>query len=124
MKHFSKIFIIKFYLVFCFFLNNYSLADNHNIYETLEQIQKDIQTLEKAVYSGSVNSNNNELNNSNLLSNSNSEDVPMVSVLAGWFSNVSFVIACCWCSFLLVLCFFWLLGKGISPLFLLAFFFH
>ena len=75
MKHFSKIFIIKFYLVFCFFLNSYSLADNHNIYETLEQIQKDIQTLEKAVYSGSVNLNNNETNNSNLLSNNNSEDV-------------------------------------------------
>ena len=62
-------------MVFCFFSNSYSLADNHNIYETLEQIQKDIQTLEKAVYSGSVNLNNNELNNSNLLSNSNSEDV-------------------------------------------------
>jgi len=75
MKHFSKIFIIKFYLVFCFFSNSYSLADNHNIYETLEQIQKDIQTLEKAVYSGSVNLNNNEFNNSNLSSNSNSEDV-------------------------------------------------
>ena len=62
-------------MVFCFFLNSYLLADNHNIYETLEQIQKDIQTLEKAVYSGSVNLNNNEINNSNLLSNSNSEDV-------------------------------------------------
>ena len=61
-------------MLFCF-LNNHTLADNHNIYETLEQIQKDIQTLEKAVYSGSVNLNNNELNNSNLLSNSNSEDV-------------------------------------------------
>ena len=61
-------------MLFCF-LNNYTLADNHNIYETLEQIQKDIQTLEKAVYSGSENLNNNELNNSNLLSNSNSEDV-------------------------------------------------
>ena len=62
-------------MIFYFFLNSYSLADNHNIYETLEQIQKDIQTLEKAVYSGSVNLNNNEINNSNLLSNNNSEDV-------------------------------------------------
>ena len=75
MKLFSKIFVIKFFLVFYFFFNSSTLADNHNIYETLEQIQKDIQTLEKAVYSGSVNLNNNELNNSNLLSNSNSEDV-------------------------------------------------
>ena len=75
MKLFSKIFVIKFFLVFYFFFNSSTLADNHNIYETLEQIQKDIQTLEKAVYSGSVNLNNNELYNSNLLSDSNSEDV-------------------------------------------------
>jgi tol-pal system protein YbgF len=75
MKQFLKIPFIKFYLVFCFFFNSYSLADNHNIYETLEQIQKDIQTLEKAVYSGSVNLNNSELNNLNSSSNNNSEDV-------------------------------------------------
>ena len=75
MKHFSKIFSIKFFLLICFFLNSYSVADNHNIYETLEQIQKDIQTLEKAVYSGSVNLNNNEPNNLNSSPNSNSEDV-------------------------------------------------
>ena len=56
-------------------MNSYSVADNHNIYETLEQIQKDIQTLEKAVYSGSVNLNNNEPNNLNSSPNSNSEDV-------------------------------------------------
>ncbi len=75
MKYFSKIIVLKFFFTFCFFLNSYSLADNHNIYETLEQIQKDIQTLEKAVYSGSMNLNNNELNSLNSLSNSNSEDV-------------------------------------------------
>ena len=49
-------------------------ADNHNIYETLEQIQSDIKTLEKAVYSASNELNSNS-NNSNLIIDSNSEDV-------------------------------------------------
>ena len=46
--------------------------DNHNIYETLENIQNDIKTLEKAIYSGST-----DINNSQSLSNldGNSEDV-------------------------------------------------
>ena len=47
-----------------------ALADNHNIYETLELIQKDIKTLEKAVYSGSIVKNSNTFN-----SDGNSEDV-------------------------------------------------
>ena len=41
-------------------------ADNHNIYETIEIIQKDIKTLEKAVYSGSLQTNEN-LNNISIL---------------------------------------------------------
>jgi tol-pal system protein YbgF len=49
------------------------LADNHNIYETLEQLQRDIKTLEKAVYSGSVDINNSSNTNTNL--SKNSEDV-------------------------------------------------
>ncbi len=63
--------IINFFLLIC----SFSFADNHNIYETLEQIQKDIKTLEKAVYSSSVQLN--EVNNNNLSSssNGNSEDV-------------------------------------------------
>ena len=53
----------------------YSYADNHNIYEILDQLQKDIKTLEKAVYSGSIelNSDSSENLNSNL--DNNSEDV-------------------------------------------------
>ena len=47
-----------------------SLADNHNIYKTLENIQEDIKTLEKAVYSGASQSNNTSFNFEN-----NSEDV-------------------------------------------------
>ena len=75
MKFISKNLNIKIFLIINFFFFNYSLADNHNIYETLEQIQKDIQTLEKAVYSGSTGNINNELNASDLSSISNSEDV-------------------------------------------------
>ena len=50
------------------------IADNHNIYETIEQLQKDIKTLERAVYSGSTNLNN-EINNTNTSLDANSEDV-------------------------------------------------
>ena len=50
------------------------MADNHNIYETIEQLQKDIKTLERAVYSGSTILNN-EINNSDTSLEPNSEDV-------------------------------------------------
>ena len=46
-----KIILIKFFLILILFLNTFLFADNHNIYEILDQIQKDIKTLEKAVYS-------------------------------------------------------------------------
>ena len=52
---------------------NSSYADNHNIYEILEKLQKDIKTLEKAVYSGSIKINNENITDFN--SNNNSEDV-------------------------------------------------
>ncbi len=64
---------IKLFLIFNFIICHTAIADNHNIYETLELIQKDLKTLEKAVYSGSVVSTNVNLNSSNL--NENSEDV-------------------------------------------------
>ena len=69
MKLFLKL-IKKNLLVFLslFFYSSVS-ADNHNIYETLEILKKDIKTLEKAVYSSSDSSSNS----SN--SNYNSEDV-------------------------------------------------
>jgi tol-pal system protein YbgF len=75
MKLLSKILVIKFILIISFFSYNLSLADNHNIYETLEQIQKDIKTLEKAVYSGSMQLNNENENNLILNKDNSSEDV-------------------------------------------------
>ena len=63
--------IILIYLIY-FFSLNYSFGDNHNIYETLEKIQNDINTLEKAVYSGSIEFNNG---NTSLSNSTNSEDV-------------------------------------------------
>jgi len=48
--------LINLKLTFLFvFLSNVVFADNHNLNEVLELIQKDLKTLEKAVYSGSIN---------------------------------------------------------------------
>ena len=72
---FRKI-LLKFTFLFLVIFSSHSLADNHNIYEIIEQIQKDIQTLEKAVYSGSISLGQN--NQQNLISSNdvnNSEDV-------------------------------------------------
>ncbi len=69
----KNILLIKLFFLLSLFVNKISLADNHNIYETLELIQKDIKTLEKAVYSGSIEINNDTLGSSNL--DNNSEDV-------------------------------------------------
>ena len=70
---FKKLLIIKLFIFFNIIINQSAFADNHNIYETLELIQKDIKTLEKAVYSGSVELKNDTLSSSNL--DNNSEDV-------------------------------------------------
>ena len=53
----------------------YSYADNHNIYEIIDQLQKDIKTLEKAVYSGSIELNSDSSINLNSDLDNNSEDV-------------------------------------------------
>ena len=66
---------IKYLLAFCFlslfFFNTFSVADSHNVSELLETIQKDLKTLEKAVYS---NSSDNDLNITNSM-DQNSEEV-------------------------------------------------
>ncbi len=73
MKQFKIYFLIKVIFFINFIFCSISLADNHNIYETLEQIQKDIKTLEKAIYSGSIELDSKSLNSSNL--DTNAEDV-------------------------------------------------
>ncbi len=75
MKFLFKIVLINFFLIINFFSSSYSYADNHNIYEIIDQLQKDIKTLEKAVYSNSMDSENDGTNNSNFNSINNSEDV-------------------------------------------------
>ena len=70
-----KFLILQIALVISFFSNFLALADNHNIYETLETIQKDIKTLEKAVYSGSIKISDNNSSSSNSELDINSEDV-------------------------------------------------
>ncbi len=73
MKYFQILFRYKIFLLFNILVCFPSLADNHNIYETLELIKKDLKTLEKAVYSNSSEFNNT--NSSSLSANNNSEDV-------------------------------------------------
>jgi len=70
-----RIFFLNIYLFFIISLltSSFSYAENHNIYETLKKIQNDIKTLEKAVYSGTVELNSSSLNSSNI--DSSSEDV-------------------------------------------------
>ena len=72
MFNYRKIFIIKLAFLSTLF-SNLGFADNHNnLNEVLKLIQKDLKTLEKAVYSGSVK--NGDLNKSNII-DKNSEDV-------------------------------------------------
>ena len=71
MFNYKKIVRINISLIFIFF-SNISFADNHNFNEVLELIQKDLKTLEKAVYSGSINIENSS-NQKSL--GGNSEDV-------------------------------------------------
>ena len=54
---------------------NTSKADNHNIYEILDIIKNDLKTLERAVYSGSIEIEKNTKNKSDTEFDPNSEDV-------------------------------------------------
>ena len=75
MRHILRKFKIITLCLSNFFLITYSYADNHNIYEILDQLQKDIKTLEKAVYSGSIELNSDSSVNLNSNLDNNSEDV-------------------------------------------------
>ena len=70
-------FTLKIILIVLFnlsFLQN-SFSDNHNIYETLEIIKNDLKTLERAVYSGSIETNTSSNEQSTNVLDNNSEDV-------------------------------------------------
>ena len=67
----AKFKILK--LIFIFILiHTVSVADNHNVFEILELLQKDLKTLERAVYS-ETNNNKNEITENTF--DQNSEDV-------------------------------------------------
>jgi tol-pal system protein YbgF len=74
MKFISKLIKLKFLLLLNLFFCYASFADSHNIYETLEIIKNDLKTLEKAVYSGTIEVKSTNENSLDEL-NSNSEDV-------------------------------------------------
>jgi len=71
MFNYKKLFQLKLTFILIF-LSNVVFADNHNLNEVLELIQKDLKILEKAVYSGSINIENS---NSQKSFDNNSEDV-------------------------------------------------
>ena len=71
MLNYKKLIQLKFTFILVFF-SNVVFADNHNLNEVLELIQKDLKTLEKAVYSGSTNTENS---NNQQSFDENSEDV-------------------------------------------------
>jgi len=75
MRLFAKILILKFIVLISFVVKTSTFADNHNIFEILEKLQKDIKTLEKAVYSEPNKLNSESSSELNFNSNNNSEDV-------------------------------------------------
>ena len=70
MIKFKNFILINFFLVIIL-LSTKSFSENHNVLEVLELIQKDLKTLEKAVYSGSLN----DSISSNSTMDQNTEDV-------------------------------------------------
>ncbi len=70
-----KLVILKLFLILNLVFVNISFADNHNIYETLEIIKNDLKTLERAVYSGSIEVKTSTNDNSVSDLDQNSEDV-------------------------------------------------
>ena len=75
MRLFFRSTLLSLILIFNFLFSGIAYSDNHNIYEILDLIKKDLKTLERAVYSGSIEieSNTNNQPVSNL--DNNSEDV-------------------------------------------------
>jgi len=74
MIKFKNFIVINFFLILIL-VSTKSFSENHNVLEVLELIQKDLKTLEKAVYSGSLNDNLNDSISSNSTMDQNTEDV-------------------------------------------------
>ena len=70
-----KLVTFKLVLILNILFISFSFADNHNIYETLEIIKNDLKTLERAVYSGSIEVKATTDDNSVSNLDQNSEDV-------------------------------------------------
>ena len=75
MKFIFKIIMFKLLFLLSFGIINFSYADNHNIYETLQNIQNDLKTLERAVYSDSIEVDKSASENLDIELDANSEDV-------------------------------------------------
>ena len=75
MKLILNLIVLKIIFVFNLVIITNSFADNHNIYETLEIIKNDLKTLERAVYSGSIEIENTGIGNSDIEIDPVSEDV-------------------------------------------------
>ena len=74
MIKFKNFIVINLFLIITL-VSTKSFSENHNVLEVLELIQKDLKTLEKAVYSGSLNDNLNDSISSNSTMDQNTEDV-------------------------------------------------
>jgi len=73
MIKFKNFIIINLFLIIIL-VSTKSFSENHDVLKILELIQKDLKTLEKAVYSGSLNDDlNNSISSSSI--NQNPEDV-------------------------------------------------
>jgi len=75
MNFLAKLLFLKIIFILILSYAKISFADSHNIYETLENIQNDLKTLERAVYSGSIEIKTTNKENSSIELDVNSEDV-------------------------------------------------
>ena len=74
MIKFKNFIVINLFLIIVL-VSSKSFSENHNVLEILELIQKDLKTLEKAVYSSSLEDNSNNLVSENSSLDQNTEDV-------------------------------------------------
>jgi tol-pal system protein YbgF len=74
MIKFKNFIVINLFLIIVL-VSTKSFSENHNVLEVLELIQKDLKTLEKAVYSSSLEDNSNNLGSEKSSFDQNTEDV-------------------------------------------------